>query len=55
MKTATLRKSSIEDSHKLHTVSPGDVLAELVELLEEYGPNWYTEELHDRALSALGR
>lgn len=28
-------------------------LAELYELLEEYGPTWYTEELHHRAEAAL--
>lgn len=30
------------------------VLRELVELLEDYAPIWYTEELHARAASALG-
>ena len=30
-----------------------DVFAELVALLEEYAPTWYTEKLHDRALAAL--
>ena len=30
------------------------VLAELFELLEDYAPTWYTEELHDRAVAALG-
>lgn len=29
------------------------VLADLFELLEEYGPTWYTQELHDRAVAAL--
>ena len=29
------------------------VLRELFELLEDYGPAWYTEETHERALAAL--
>lgn len=31
------------------------VLRELVELLEDYAPIWYTEELHHRVASALGQ
>jgi hypothetical protein len=31
------------------------VLQELFELLEDYGPIWYTQENHDRAVVALGR
>ena len=30
-----------------------EALAELYELLEEYGPTWYTEEMHHRAEAAL--
>ena len=30
------------------------VLLELVELLEDYAPIWYTEELHNRAAAVLG-
>jgi hypothetical protein len=30
-----------------------EALAELYELLEEYGPSWYTEEMHNRAEVAL--
>jgi hypothetical protein len=33
--------------------TPKAVLQELFELLEEYAPVWYTEELHDRAKAAL--
>jgi hypothetical protein len=29
------------------------VLEELFELLEDYAPTWYTEELHNRAVAAL--
>jgi hypothetical protein len=30
------------------------VLRELFELLQDYAPIWYTEELHNRAAVALG-
>lgn len=30
-----------------------EILAELYELLEAYGPSWYTEDLHRRAEAAL--
>lgn len=30
-----------------------EALAELIELLEDYAPIWYTEEQHKRALAAL--
>lgn len=31
------------------------ILVEMFQLLEEYGPMWYTEELHDRVTHALIR
>ncbi len=34
-------------------VDPKAVLAELFELLEDYGPGWYTEVHHNRAVAAL--
>ena len=36
-----------------NATNPKVVLKELFELLEEYGPMWYTEELHIRARIAL--
>ncbi len=30
-----------------------EVLADLCELLDEYGPAWYSAEVHDRAQGAL--
>ena len=30
------------------------VLRELVDLLEDYAPIWYTEALHNRVMAALG-
>lgn len=38
---------------ELDKASAVEVLAELYELLEEYGPSWYSEELHHRAAAAL--
>jgi hypothetical protein len=35
-------------------VEPLAVLREMFELLEDYAPIWYTEELHNRAAAALG-
>ena len=35
------------------TSNPRAALEELFILLEEYGPMWYTQEHHDRALKAL--
>lgn len=31
------------------------ILAELFELLEEYGPLWYTEDLHTRAARVVAQ
>jgi hypothetical protein len=35
------------------STNPKVVLKEIFELLEEYGPIWYTENLHDRVKAAL--
>jgi hypothetical protein len=35
------------------SATPEAVLEELFTLLEAYGPSWYTEELHNRAVAAL--
>jgi hypothetical protein len=32
---------------------PKNVLEEVFELLEEFSPAWYSEELHKRAMAAL--
>lgn len=41
------------NSEQRQSANPKDVLIELFELLEDYGPNWYTEEHRNRALAAL--
>lgn len=33
---------------------PHAILRELFELLQDYSPIWYTEELHNRTAAALG-
>jgi len=38
--------------HELHPTAK-EALAELIALLEDYSPVWYTEEHHNRAISAL--
>jgi hypothetical protein len=35
------------------SANPEEVFLELFGLLEEYGPSWYTEEQHNRALAAF--
>ncbi len=44
------------NGNSLHSQPPSaeSVLRELSQLLEEYGPAWYTEELHVRISLALG-
>ena len=44
---------SIRLSDHRQSPNPKVVLKELLELLEEYGPLWYTEDLHNRINSAL--
>ncbi len=36
------------------SADPSSILRELFELLQDYAPIWYTEELHNRAAAALG-
>lgn len=48
-------KNNIKNCQDLRSPSASEVLAELVELLEEYAPSWYTEEQHNRAMTALQR
>lgn len=44
-------------SPNMYTTEGGDsrsMLRELFELLQDYAPTWYTEELHNRTATALG-
>ncbi len=38
---------------KMSPATAETVLEELFRLLEEYGPSWYTQEHHNRAIAAL--
>jgi hypothetical protein len=40
-------------SRNERTLTAQTVLQEMVELLEEYAPIWYTEDLHNRAKAIL--
>lgn len=37
----------------LKSVKPASILEDVFWLLEDYGPAWYTEDLHDRLVDAL--
>lgn len=44
--------TSPEERERIPTAR--EVLQQFFQLLEEYAPVWYTEELHNRAVAALG-
>lgn len=46
-------KNGMNTSAELPPPNPKEVFAELLGLLEEYGPSWYTEAHQSRALKAL--
>lgn len=41
------------DRNQRRILNPEVVLKELFELLEDYAPTWYTEEIHNRAAAVL--
>jgi len=41
------------DAFKKQSGYVAEVLRELIDLLEQYAPMWYTEEHHKRAMAAL--
>ncbi len=47
--------ASFETLQQVQQASPAVVLRELFELLEDYSPVWYSEEVHNRAISVLRR
>ena len=49
------KRSSTIDAEPVCSSDPKAALEELFQLLEEYAPAWYPEEIHDRALAALQR
>jgi len=46
-------EDALADAEHVQPVDAREVLVELFDLLEEYGPSWYTEEHRDRAIAAL--
>ena len=50
---ARVAREAYEPQPRRPAPTPRGVLQELFDLLEEYAPVWYTEELHDRAKAAL--
>lgn len=51
---ATLRSACVTQAEsRFRPATTEAVLFELFELLEEFGPLWYTEEQHNRAMAAL--
>ena len=50
----TVNSRTIISMDQRKPASGSTVLRELFELLEDYAPTWYTEELHNRAAAALG-
>ena len=51
--TVTVLRGGFQQTPPRPAPSPQVVLRELFELLEEYGPSWYTEAIHDRIQAAL--
>jgi hypothetical protein len=62
-KRTWLMNSKQTSGHGLHLISteshpgelsnPKEVLQEVFDLLEEFSPAWYSEELHSRAIAVL--
>lgn len=50
----TAGSTTIPTANTFPPAEANAVLRELVELLEDYAPIWYTEDLHNRAAAALG-
>lgn len=53
MQDIAARKSQFFNSPAHRPPTPREVLEELFVLLEDYGPSWYNEEHHNRAIAAL--
>lgn len=53
IKIVTAGESESKNFDQRLLLSPKAILKELYELLEDYGPAWYTEEQHNRVVAAL--
>lgn len=49
------RGNFAKSEHSSMKVCPATVLSEVFQLLENYGPTWYTQENHDRMVAALAQ
>jgi len=47
------KRTNNHDKREVSTTNPIDLLQELFNLLEDYGPLWYTKETRDRVLRIL--
>ena len=50
---AAIRSAQNVEGKRLQSAKVGDVFVELINLLEQYAPAWYTAEHHQRAIEAL--
>jgi hypothetical protein len=50
---AAIRSAQNVEGKRLQSAKVGDVFVELINLLEQYAPAWYTAEHHQRATEAL--
>jgi len=50
---AAIRSAQDVEGKRLQSAKVGDVFVELINLLEQYAPAWYTEEHHQSAIEAL--
>ena len=50
---AAIRSAQHVEGKRLQSAKVADVFVELVDLLEQYAPAWYTKEHHRRAIEAL--
>jgi hypothetical protein len=53
--TSTVKSPAITKRTGSSSVPPLAIFTEMFELLEAYGPLWYSEDLHNRASRALAR
>lgn len=50
----SVQRAASPNMYTTQPVDPASILRELFELLQDYAPIWYTEEMHNRAAAALG-
>jgi hypothetical protein len=53
LRAATTVRASVGSLKDKTSITAHAVLQEMFELLEEYAPIWYTEDLHNRAKAIL--